>query len=174
MTTTVLDRNRGRIENKTSDASGLVITSALNNKNRHAESYLFDFSGLVKKADYRAKILNIEAKYLTTIDYNKLVGEIPDTKFKKKIATNSDLSTVPQHTKRNREKLEKLQTLDLSYFLDKSLFVDDNFQNMFFYLQRLNLLELKEDKGTDHVMVGNQKVYIVLNSFHYILFSCIT
>ena len=49
---------------------------------------------------------------------------------------------------------------------------DDGFQNMFVYQPKLNMLELKEDKGTEHV--ENQKGYILLNVHYYILLYCIT
>ena len=39
-----------------------------------------------------------------------------------------------------------LQTLDLSYFLGKSLFGDASFQNMFVYQPTLDTLELKKEQ----------------------------
>ena len=55
----------------------------------------------------------------------------------------------------------KLQRYDLSYFLGKFFF--DVFQNMFAYRSTFNILELKEDKSTVVLLVGNQKGYILLN-----------
>ena len=66
----------------------------------------------------------------------------------------------------------KLQRYDLSYFLGKFFF--DVFQNMFAYRSTFNILELKEDKSTVVLLVGNQKGYILLNLHHYLLFSYIT
>ena len=45
---------------------------------------------------------------------------------------------------RKTETIEKLQTLDLSYFLGRYFFDDDNFQNMFVYQPISNTLELKK------------------------------
>ena len=39
-----------------------------------------------------------------------------------KLITTNDLSTVEQGAIKNEEKTEKLQTSDLSYFLNKNLF----------------------------------------------------
>ena len=46
----------------------------------------------------------------------------------------------------------KLQSHDLSYFLDKKVFDYDNFQNMLVHQETFSMLELKEDKGTDYVI----------------------
>ena len=59
---------------------------------------------------------------------------------------------VKQRANKNKEKIEKLQTFDLSYFLGKNSFDDDGFQNMFVYQPKLNTLELKEYKGTEYVI----------------------
>ena len=39
----------------------------------------------------------------------------------------------------------------LSYFLGKTFFNDDGFQNMFVYEPTLNMLEFKKDKDTKYV-----------------------
>ena len=52
----------------------------------------------------------------------------------------------------------KLQT-DLSYFVAKNFFGDDGFQNMFVYQPTLDTLKLKNDKGTDYVLVGSHMGY---------------
>ena len=54
---------------------------------------------------------------------------------------------------RNEEKTKKLQTFDLSYFLDKTFFFgDDAFKNMFICQPTFNTLELKDDKGTEYII----------------------
>ena len=82
---------------------------------------------------------------------------------------------------RKTEKIEKLQTLNLNYFLGRYFFDDDGFQNMFVYQPIFNTFDLKKDKGTEYVigweskgsLVGNQKGHKLLNSYHHILLSCI-
>ena len=49
--------------------------------------------------------------------------------------------------------MEKLQMFDLSYFLGKLYFCDDDFGNMFVNEATFNMLELKEDKGTEYLSI---------------------
>ena len=49
----------------------------------------------------------------------------------------------------------KLQTHDLSFF--KTFFGDDGFQNVFFYQQTLDKLELEKDKGPEYVLKWKSK-----------------
>ena len=74
---------------------------------------------------------------ITTNSFNKCLGTMFDERSKQaKLATNS-LVTVEQHDNENKEKIENLQMLDLSYFLDKTFFEDDGFQNIFVFKQHL-------------------------------------
>ena len=50
------------------------------------------------------------------------------------------------------DKIVKLETHGLSYFLGKKFLGDDDSQNMFIYQQTLNTLELKKGKGTNYVV----------------------
>ena len=50
-----------------------------------------------------------------------------------KLITTNDLSTVEQGAIKNEEKTEKLQTSDLSYFLNKNFFGNYDFKNVFVY-----------------------------------------
>ena len=60
-----------------------------------AEIKLLNVSSLVKKLDFDAKIPDIEGKYFTTSDYNKLTGGILDSKIKQKDLVNkSDISNL--------------------------------------------------------------------------------
>ena len=53
--------------------------------------------------------------------------------FKKwKLATSTDLADAEQHAVENKKKIEKLETYDLSFFIDKSYFSDDG-HNFFSY-----------------------------------------
>ena len=47
----------------------------------------------------------------------------------------------------------KLQAYDLSYFVGKTFFRCDGFQNMVVYQATLDRLELKKDKGIDYVLI---------------------
>ena len=58
--------------------------AVLNTKIGEAENKIPDVSGLVKKTVYNAKISDMEKKYFTTSDYNKLTSEVIDIKIKEK------------------------------------------------------------------------------------------
>ena len=90
VTTTVLNRKIGEVENKISDARDLATTTVLNTKVGEIETKIFVY-GLVKKVDYNAKILDIEGKYCTTSEYNKFISEVRETKRKKRLAHKSDI-----------------------------------------------------------------------------------
>ena len=68
----------------------------------------------------------------------------------KKLVNQSNISNVAtKHTtkaelKAEQDKIVKLQIRDLSYFLGKIFFGDNNFQNMFIFQPTRNMLELKE------------------------------
>ena len=92
-------------------------------KIRDLEINIPDISGLVKKRDYKAKVLDIEEKYFTSSDYNKFTTETLDTKLKQaNLAANSDLNTASKVANKNKEKTEKVQTFNLSYFLSKDFY----------------------------------------------------
>ena len=67
-----------KIESKIPSVSGLVTTSALTT----VENKIPNVSNLVKKTDYDTKILDIESKYITTVDYNKFTKDIVTNKIK--------------------------------------------------------------------------------------------
>ena len=48
-----------------------MTTSVLNTKNSGVQIKISDIIELLKKADYHAKIKDIELKYFATADYNK-------------------------------------------------------------------------------------------------------
>ena len=60
---------------KIPDVSGLV-TTVVNTKIGEVENKISNASGLVKKTDYDAKISEIKGKYFTTSDYNKFTSDI--------------------------------------------------------------------------------------------------
>ena len=103
----------------------------------------------LKKSDYDIKIEEIEKKlrghnkYITTNDFNKFSGAMFEERLKQiKLATNNDLNTVQQNAARNKEKLEKLQTFELSYFHGKKYFDDDGFQSMLVYRPKFSKMLL--------------------------------
>ena len=53
-------------------------------------------------------------------------------------------------SKAEQDKIAKLQTHNLNYFLGKKFSTDDGSQNM--YESTLYTLELRKDKGTDYVL----------------------
>ena len=69
-------------------------------------------------------------------DLNKQIGTL---------ATKAEL-------KPEQDKILKLQTHDLSYFLGKNFFGDDGSQNMFVCQPIFSLLQLQRDKGTDYTL----------------------
>ena len=111
----------------------------------------------------------MEWKYFTTSDYNKFKNERKLNKKGKELLHKSDISNLAKllnvHLTKNLKilvtkaelkveqgKTVKLQTNELSYFLDKNIFGYDVSQSMFFYQLTLNTLELKENKDIDYVI----------------------
>ena len=79
------------------------------------------------------KILD-HAKHITTPEFNKFAGSIFDTKLKQaNLAANSDVNAVSQCANKNKVKIEKLKTFNLSYFLGKNFSGYDSFQNTFVF-----------------------------------------
>ena len=71
-----------------------------------------------------------------------------------------------------QKKLNGLITKDYNFFLGRIYFTSNHgSQNTFVYQPTLDTLELKKDKGTDYVLIGNQMEYLILNLSHYILLS---
>ena len=62
--------------------SDLLTAIVLKTKTGEVENKISDVSGLVKKADHKAKLSNTEAKCFTFSDYNKITKEILDAKIK--------------------------------------------------------------------------------------------
>ena len=69
------------------------------------ENEIPNISNQVKKEDYVEKIKEIEGKYFTTYDYNKITNNIHDVKIKNKILVNrSDISGIIHNTDLDEEK----------------------------------------------------------------------
>ena len=71
--------------------------------------------------------------------------------------------------KAEEDKIVKLETHGLSYFLGKKFLGDDDSQNMFIYQQTLNTLELKKARVLIMFLVGDQRGHIFLNLDNYML-----
>ena len=59
------------------------------------ENKIPDASKLVKKRDYDTNITDIDGKYFTTIDYNKYINDILESKRKlKNLIDQTDISDI--------------------------------------------------------------------------------
>ena len=86
------------------------------------------------------------ARYITTSEFNNVSDSIFDTKLKKtNLATFSHVNAISQCTNKNKEKIKKLQTLDLSYFLGKLFLGDNGFQNMFVCQPKFSTIDFKQE-----------------------------
>ena len=79
--------------------TGLATTVVVN----AVENKITNVSNLLKKVDYGAKILYIEAKYCTTSDYNKFTYEILDSKIKEKELVNKFVSGFIDNSDLNKK-----------------------------------------------------------------------
>ena len=93
-----------------------------------------------------------QANLVTKIYFNHEL-----TSFNKKITSNKT------KTLEVRKKLNSLITKYYNFFLDRIYFIsNDGSQSTFVYQPTLDTLELKKEKGADHVLSGKSKG--VLNS----------
>ena len=140
MTTPVLTAKIGKCDNKILDASGLLTATVLNTNIGEVWHKIPDNSGLVTTTVLTIKIWEAETKepdhaeYITTPEFNKFTWAINDAILKEaELEMNSDLNTVWQRFIKNGDKIEKLKTFHLIFFLSKIFFGEDGFQNMFVY-----------------------------------------
>ena len=119
------------------------------------ENKIPDLDCLVKKTIYDAKFSKIERKYCTNYYYNKLTKKIFDAKINEKelveksdvsnLVKNTDLNTKPNtlvtkaELKAEHDKIVKLKTHNLSYFLD------DGFQNMFVNIEYVRVKKIQSN-----------------------------
>ena len=87
------------------------------------------------------------------------------------LATNSDFNAVLQQANKNKEKIQKLATFDLSYFLGKTFLDDDSFKNKIAYQPTFNMLQLKKTRALN---VGNmleiKRIILYQKFFYYTIF----
>ena len=95
--------------------------------------------------------------------------------YVKNADSNAKLTTLAAKAelKAEQQKMAKLQTLDLRYFLGKIFFDDDSSQNMLLYQPSLDTFELEKGKAMIIFLAGNQRECMLLNLSHFILLSCI-
>ena len=121
MSTTILNAKTGGVENKIPNTSSLMTVTVLDAKIGEVQK---KFPG--------------HDKHNTTSEFDKLAGSIFDTKLKHaNLATNSDVNTVEQCTNKTKNKMEKVQTFNLSYFLSKKFSVKIVFKFYLFINQHL-------------------------------------
>ena len=104
----------------------MVTNTGFNTKIKKTEDKICDVRKLVTCAAFNAKIKEIE-------DLNKKIA---------KLATKAELKV-------EQDKIVKLQTHDLSYFIDKN--GDDGFQSMLSCQARFSRLNLKKGRDIDSV-----------------------
>ena len=162
---TKYDTDKSELENETPDTSGLVKKTDYNTKITEIEGKSPDVSNLttktaltavenkipsvsnlVKNTDYNTKITEIENKlnnhnhdkYITTPDFNARAYLVTKTKFDNTVSSlNSKIAANKTKNESIDNELNKLKTLDLSYFIDKSNFQEDGTQN-YLVFQRIN------------------------------------
>ena len=141
------------IENKTPDISSLATKTALTT----VENKIPDVSNLVKKTDYNTKITESENKltdnnhdkYITTPEFNTLATDVFNARlaqsnlvtkanFDNTVSSlNNKIAINKTKTESTENEIKKLKTLDLSYFIGKSNFEEDDTQN-YLVFQSLN------------------------------------
>ena len=94
---------------------------------------------LVRRTDYNAKILDIEAKYFSSSDYNQFKSEILDANIKEKglvgkfdiswFKNKSDLYKKIATLEAEEDKITRLKAFAFRCFRGKSHFEDDETQN---------------------------------------------
>ena len=132
------------LENKIPDISNLATKTALTT----VENKIPSVSSLVKKTDYDTKVTEIENKlnnhnhdkYITTPEFNTLAADVFNARLARaNLVTKTDfevkLSSLHKRVTTNKTKhllaeneLKKLKTFDLSYFIGKNHFEEDDTQ----------------------------------------------
>ena len=101
----------------------------------------------------------IEKKYFTNSSFHKFTSDIFElvnksniSNFAKLSALNTKIATLATKAelKSKQNEIVKLETHDLSYFLDKTFVVNNSSPNMFVYQLTVNGLQLREDQGTEY------------------------
>ena len=132
-------------KNKIPDVSSLATKAALTT----VENKIPDVSNPVKKTDYNTNVTDIESKlnnhnhdkYITTPKFNTLAADVFNTRLVQanvvvktdfdKTVSSLDNKIVTNKTKNKsvENEIKKLKTLDLSCFISKSNFGEDDSEN---------------------------------------------
>ena len=121
------------IENKIPNVSNLATKAALNT----IENKIADVSNLVKKSDYDTKIKDIENKYITTTEFNKLASDAVNARIvQANLVKRTDFDNKLSHL--NRKIVSNKTTgislaKELSYFHGKNYFDGDGNQNYYIF-----------------------------------------
>ena len=103
---------------------------------------LFKKTGCNTQIDEIEKKISDHGKYITAVKFSTAWSTMFHEILKQaKLATNNDLNDVEQRSIKNGRKIEKLQTFNF-FFLGKTFFGDNVFQNMFVFQPTLSTLEL--------------------------------
>ena len=105
-----------------------VISSSTTAALSTVKNEILNVDDLVKKAEYDAKISDIESKFFTTSDYNKFTSDILNAKIKEKDLVNEfDISGFINNPDLDKkiETFEKLKTYDSSLFIGQNHFGSD-------------------------------------------------
>ena len=98
-------------------------------------------------AIYNARMSEIEKKYFTNSSFHKFTSDIFElvnksniSNFAKLSALNTKIATLATKAelKSKQNEIVKLETHDLSYFLDKTFVVNNSSPNMFVYQLTIN------------------------------------
>ena len=127
------------MENKIPDVSNLATKAALTT----IENKIPDGSTLVIKSYYDTKIKNIENKYITTTEFNKLATDAFNTRtvqanLVKKTDFNNKLSDLNRKIISNKMKDISI-VKGLSYFHGKNYFDEGGNQNYYIFSQFLSI-----------------------------------
>ena len=129
---------------------------------------------LFKKTDYHAEIWEIEAKYITTVDWNKFTKNIVDNSIKSKnlvdksaisgFTKNADLdkkkvatSATNAELKAKQGKIIKLQAFHSSYFRGKNHFKDDRSQNYLVFQPIYRYFRKDTEHNTENILSWESK-----------------
>ena len=125
---------------------------------------------LNKKISKVERKISNHDKYITTPEFHKFTAENFTTRLKQaNLVTKTDFDNkltsfnkqiTPNKTKHLevQKKVDNLITKDYNFFLGRIYFTNnDEPQDMFFYQPTFNVLELKNDKGTENVTSEKSK-----------------
>ena len=140
------------IENKIPNISNLATKAALNT----IGNKIPDVSNLVKKSDYDTKFKNIENKYVTTTEFNKLPSDavnarIVQANLVKKTDFDNELSDLNCQIVSNKTKDLSLAK-KLSYFHGKNYFDEDGNQNYYIFQPISKYLKLANVNDINNIL----------------------